>query len=101
MNFSDGSSKVVQTLSGVNTDTFFGYISDTAFNSLTIKSANQGSFNQETFTLDNLAFAPNACVGVGCGVVTPPVTGAPEPATFSMIGAALAGLGLMARRRRS
>src|SRR5207253_1504711 len=62
-------------------DGFYGWTSDAAFDSFTIKAGNNAGV-AETFELEHLMMAPTS------GTVTPTV----EPATLVLVGTGLAGL---------
>jgi hypothetical protein len=59
---------------------------------ITFTGSNLQGWSDEGWGLDNL--------NVTLAGVQPPSTATPEPATFALLGAGLAGLGLVARRRR-
>lgn len=68
---------------------FRGIISDTPFTSLQLLNAQEGNANssrEERFQMDNIHTAKAAAI--------------PEPATLSLLGAGLAGIGFVAWRRR-
>jgi hypothetical protein len=88
-----GTLTAIASSSLFNGPTFLGFITDTPFNSFTMSTTanltdNLGRpYGVEHYTLDNLQVAAPAVV--------------PEPATLSMVGIALLGLGALRRYRRS
>jgi len=68
-------------------DGFFGWTSDDAFDSFTIKAGNHAGV-AETFELDDLLMAPAS------GAATP----TPEPATLALVGMGLAGFRFVRRK---
>lgn len=66
---------------------FFGFVSDTAFSSLTFSSAGLTTFNDDDFIVDDLQFAAVAPV--------------PLPASVGFLAFAVAGLGALRRKRKS
>ena len=77
----------VLTVLGGNGTGFLGIIGTASFTSILLSDANASSLPGENFQVDNLSFATTAQV--------------PEPATLALFGAGLAGLGWIARRRKS
>jgi hypothetical protein len=84
----------VQTVAGITNPAgggtfsgFFGFVSDTAFTSISLGSGFTGS--GELFDADNVRF-------VGTAVVTP----APEPATAALLGFGLIGVIAASAKRK-
>lgn len=91
--FADTSTQQVTTLTNTSGPFFFGFTSDTPFNSVTFSSANANGTFLETFTLDNVVVEQfGGENGGGNGEI-------PEPSTFGMMGLAMIGLGAMRRFR--
>ena len=88
LNLSGGGTQAVQTIGPING--FFGWISSAPFDSFTLSTNNNlfdnfgRPYGVEHYTLDDLQ-----------------ISAVPEPATLSMVGLALLGLGAIRRYRRS
>jgi hypothetical protein len=88
LNLVGGGTASVATIGPING--FFGWISDAPFDSFTLSTNNNledpfsRPYGVEHYTLDNLQIAA-----------------VPEPATLSMLGIALLGVGAIRRYRRS
>lgn len=88
--FGGGTFSFVMSGPGVGTNGFFGWVSDTPFTSFVLSTNNNlldnfgRPYGLEHYTVDNLQIAA-----------------VPEPATFSIVGLALLGLGAFKRYRRN
>ncbi len=85
LNLTGGGTQFVGQIGPI--DGFYGWTSDAAFDSFTIKAGNNAGV-AETFELEHLMMAPTS------GTVTPTV----EPATLALVGAGLVGLRFVRRK---
>ena len=79
-----------QTITNATTGSFLGFVSNAAFDLMTI-SALQPETGQAWATVNDLVLAQAG--------VTPPPNVVPEPSTYALMGTGLLGLGVFARRR--
>ena len=85
LNLTGGGTQFVGQIGPI--DGFFGWTSDAAFDSFTIKAGNHAGV-AETFELDDLLMTPTS------GAVTPTV----EPATLALVGTGLVGFRFIRRK---
>jgi hypothetical protein len=84
----DASGTITRTITPTSADGFWGFVSSTAVTSMTISPVEVVGINLYA-TVDNLVLAKRS------------VTVVPEPQTYALFLAGLAGVGLVARRRRA